>query len=300
MTASFAPSTTGFTFEHITIIGNAQGDVTPAAQGYTITFNGTYIDHPKVINICNGPYAKSDKSFVVTNSPDNTWFENQLEEVAKQIEPQIGCWPSTGLVTVILMSLLSKHVDVQCMALLPSLTRQTDMQPSQHLLCVVHNWLGERRIALGLALTQDNIHWPELYLSPHMIAEDEQRTQAMADANMEIADPFELLHKITRKSEAPAAMMYTFQTSIFKQLANLSSHIWLTAASTKSIKQVETMFAHPQAETQASPWYLTDPRINSCLDPIRHHLAYCQQLIAIASAQTNSQSHSRPHTNKPE
>ncbi|NKF50462.1 hypothetical protein G3R49_07745 [Shewanella sp. WXL01] len=272
-------------FEQVTIFGNAKGEIQVPNQGIAITFNSTRRAEPNVINICNGPYAKSDKSFVVSNSPDNEWLEQQLDTVAKQIEPQIGCWPSTGLVTVILMSLLSKQVNVQRMALLPSLARDEGMPKEQHLLCVVHNWLGERRIALGLVLTNKHIQWPELFLSPLVTSEDNEKAQALDEQNLEIANPFELLHKISRKAETPAAMIYTFQTSIFKQLAQMSDHIWLTMASTKALTQVEAIFAHEQAETESSPWYLTDPKVNQYLNPIRHHLAYCQQLIAVASIQ---------------
>ncbi|MBR9729018.1 hypothetical protein ACFOD0_14215 [Shewanella intestini] len=295
MPSDLINNTAHLSFKNVSIIGNAVGDINVRNLGYTITFNSTRRPEPNVINICNGPFAGVKGAFLVTNSPDNNWVEQQLELIAKKIEPQLGCWPSTGLVTLILMSMISKQVNVERMALLPNLARHPDMPKDEHLPCIVHNWLGERRIALGLVLTQTHIKWPELFFAPLITPSDAEQVKAMDESNIDIANPFELLHKVDKKTDTPTGMMLTFQVSMFKQMATLSSHQWVAMASTQALTQVEMLFVEPNAEKSPCAWYFTHSQTNQYLDAIRHHLAYCQQLIAIASAQEKEKEKEKEH-----
>ena len=147
-----------------------------------------------IINIANGGFAAADAAFVVQSSQltqeQCESFSQQLFTMAKQLAQRLNCWPSSGLTCFALLSQLAP-VQVSRMSLLPSLYRDPTMTPEQHLPCVVHNWLGERRIALEIfsqapanndkprhdagqnGTKKHAIHWPELVL-------EEQRTHTAA------------------------------------------------------------------------------------------------------------------------
>ena len=155
-------------FEQVTIIGNASGNWQPATTGTTFIFNGTQWNEKsnqnnQIVNIANGGFAESKYAFVVQGHPQNDLLTQALTQVAIELTPQLGCWPSSGLTTIVLMQQLSQHVQVQRMSLFPSLARPNDLPPEDHLPCMVHNWLGERRIAQMFAPALD---WPEFTLSP--------------------------------------------------------------------------------------------------------------------------------------
>lgn len=141
-----------------------------------------------IINIANGGFAAADAAFVVQSSQltqeQCESFSQQLFTMAKQLAQRLNCWPSSGLTCFALLSQLAP-VQVSRMSLLPSLYRDSAMTPEQHLPCVVHNWLGERRIALEIfsqapanndaprhdasqnGTKKHAIHWPELVLEEH-------------------------------------------------------------------------------------------------------------------------------------
>jgi hypothetical protein len=154
-----------------------------------------------IINIANGGFAAADAAFVVQSSrltqQQCEAFSQQLLTMAKQLAQRLNCWPSSGLTCFALLSQLAP-VQVSRMSLLPSLYRDPTMTPEQHLPCVVHNWLGERRIALEIfsqapanndeprhdasqnGTKKHAIHWPELVL-------EEQRTHTAAHSSTGIS-----------------------------------------------------------------------------------------------------------------
>jgi hypothetical protein len=154
-----------------------------------------------IINIANGGFAAADVAFVVQSSQltqeQCESFSQQLFTMAKQLAQRLNCWPSSGLTCFALLSQLAP-VQVSRMSLLPSLYRDSAMTPEQHLPCVVHNWLGERRIALEIfsqapanndaprhdaslnGTKKHAIHWPELVL-------EERRTHTAAHSSTGIS-----------------------------------------------------------------------------------------------------------------
>ena len=292
-------------YQHVTIIGNACGEWQPAEQGLTFTFNATGHDADHVVNICNGPYSGSIEDFVVNNSPDDPQLVLLLTQVGKTLETQLHCKPSSGLVTTFLMSLISQQVNVQRMSLLPSLCRPSDMEVKEYLPCVMHNWLGERRLALGLQLTSTNINWPELFLNDAPMNIEQNPSAEQPDIN-----PFEILladylRRINTNGTSTAQKPFSFtqqstlalqatterpqdidvQYAILAALTNLPSVHWLSYATQDDLITAESLFYNQFPDKQLSYWYLVDYQASQYLDTIRHHLAYCQQVIALTAKQ---------------
>ncbi|WP_137227236.1 hypothetical protein [Shewanella sp. MEBiC00475] len=285
-------------YQEVTIIGNAHGDWQPAKIGHSFIFNGTQHDDDNVINICNGPYAGSADAFTVRNSLDDTQLVLLLTQVANTLKKQLNCWPSSGLVTLFLMSIVAKHVNVQRMSLLPSLQRSQDMSAGDYLPCMVHNWLGERRLALGLQLTNDNIMWPELLIN-------EATMQVELDASLEMPDinPFEVLLSdlVRQREQKPNNIKFStaqtlalqvtterpinldMQYALLAALSNLPSVHWLSYASQEDLLTAEALFYNEDPQNNTSYWYLVDYQASQFLDVIRHHLAYCQQVFALTA-----------------
>ena len=290
-------------YEFVTVIGNAQGDWEPAATGISFIFNGTSHPAPNVVNICNGPYAGSNLAFTVANSPDNTLLVSQLTEVAETLQKQLNCWPSSGLVTIMLMSILAKQTNVQRMSLLPNLGRCVEMQSNQHLPCVVHNWLGERRLASGLKLANPNLNWPELFLTP----ESDTNINAETQSFDELINPFSVLltNKLDQKqlfklglrrsnlclnlsvhnpddslNNAPNDI--NAQLVLLEYLAKTPAIYWVSVANIDCLIQCESLFYNEYPDTQPSPWYLVHQQASHFIDDIRFKLAYCQQVIALS------------------
>ncbi|MGI2169885.1 hypothetical protein ACROAE_06775 [Shewanella sp. MF05960] len=289
-------------YQNVTIIGNGQGEWQPAIEGHTFVFNATQHQAPNVINICNGPYAESSHAFVVSNGPDNGQLVSLLTQVAETLNSQLKCWPSSGLVTSFLMTIVAAQVSVQRMSLMPSLRRSSSLAADEYLPCMVHNWLGERRLALGLTLTHNTIVWPELLI-------DQASIPAELDTRVEQPDinPFAvLLSDYVRRSKRdtqPAFSLATAQSlalqvtterpaqpdlqyALLAALSNLPSVHWLSYATQDDLITAEALFYNETPQTQASYWYLVDYQASQFLDNIRHHLAYCQQVFALTAKPT--------------
>ncbi|GAA0782853.1 MULTISPECIES: hypothetical protein [Pseudomonadati] len=269
--------------QYATIIGNADGQWHPSNEGATITFNATA--HNEAINICNGPYAGVSEAFRVERSVNDAAFVDILTTVAQSLVNQVDCWPSSGLTTAVMLAMISKQVSLMRMSLLPSLARNECMHVSETLPCMVHNWLGERRIAMGIALTHSHLYWPELYVKPHL-----------SNANIEkvIIDPFTILlgpdsefatFDLTPdsylKTQAQFPVDYDKQLIILKKLALVDIQFWLVSATQEKLLQCEKLFYNQTPEDNQSNWFLVDFKASQYLDPIRHQLAYCQQVLAL-------------------
>ncbi|GGB70304.1 hypothetical protein [Shewanella inventionis] len=289
-------------YQKVTIIGNGQGEWQPAEIGHTFVFNATQHQADNVINICNGPYAESSHAFAVSNSPDNSQLVALLTQVADTLNRQLNCWPSSGLVTSFLMTIVASQVSVQRMSLMPTLSRASSLAANEYLPCMVHNWLGERRLALGLQLTNPHIYWPELFIDQASIPAELDTQSEQPDIN-----PFEVLLSdyIRRKNSDVKPTYYVgtsqalalqvtcerpaqpdLQYALLAALSNLPSVHWLSYATQDDLITAEALFYNEHPQTQASYWYLVDYQASQFLDNIRHHLAYCQQVLALTAKST--------------
>ncbi|MCG9730782.1 hypothetical protein L1D44_13150 [Shewanella sp. Isolate13] len=267
----------------VTIIGNANGEWQVPTDGATFIFNGTKSPNQPnsknsaLINISNGPFAGSNCPFVVSGPFAKNELESltlQLIEVAESLEKQLHCWPSTGLVTTVLMARLAAQLDVKRMSLLPSLKRDLTMASDAHLPCIVHNWLGERRIALDL---EANLNWPELYLDPPSsdTGIDPHTTSNTADLLPHC--PFESLAKLRQqtldKTASPQEML-----AILIYLATSPIESWLQHSSQQKLLASEQIFFNQTPDKNSGFWYLNNNHASQYLDGIRYRLAYCQQM----------------------
>ncbi|WP_445945686.1 hypothetical protein [Shewanella sp.] len=320
----------------VQIVGNAGGKWQPLSQGLSFIFNGTEAvseienlsqaqalsqieatsvknaaSSSVIINIANGGYAQSDAAFVVqSNQLTQSQCERltlQLDAMAQSLKCKLNCWPSSGLSC---FALLSQHAPVQVsrMSLLPSLARPPQMSIDEHLPCIVHNWLGERRIALeimtkGHAKTlmntqasnsvQHSVNWPELCLPEQdVLAGSILVSEKLSNQNA----AFALLHQL-----ASCAPLNTRQYhASLKQLADLSqvaiSH-WQSSLNKQQLQaaliKAEALFIdhslqqhpkmrHASADTLPRYWYLADNAASQYLDPIREQLALCQQALILS------------------
>jgi hypothetical protein len=262
--------------EQVTIIGNADGDWLPSANGVSITFNAT--QHKDTITICNGPYAGVNEAFTVERSHNDAMFVQILTTVADSLVKRIDCWPSSGLVTAIMSAMISKTVYLTRMSLLPSLARSVTMGETETLPCMVHNWLGERRIALGIALTHPHLHWPELYVKPKF--NSSIATQKGFNPISALLGEHNDMQTPALKCQVTLPDDYVEQLQILKQIASLDAHFWLEAANINNLLKCEKLFYNQTPHNGLSNWFLMDFNASQHLDDIRHHLAYCQQILA--------------------
>ncbi|MGL5472768.1 MAG: hypothetical protein ACRDCT_32060 [Shewanella sp.] len=268
--------------QQVTIIGNASGEWQPATKGLTFIFNGTQCPQHlapqgQVVNIANGGFAESQYAFEVQGHTQGVQLAKALTQVATELTAALGCWPSSGLTAIVLMKTLAKQLQVQRMSLLPSLRRSAELPETVHLPCMVHNWLGERRIAK--ALLCEHLDWAEFTLIPW-----EQTTGATHQVNFisENDDPFRKLD-LLRQYRLVEDVNEDTKQGIRQHLAELAcipSAIWLQCADKAKLIACESLFFNHQPEKQLSPWYLMDYHASQWLDAIRHQLAYCQQQLA--------------------
>jgi hypothetical protein len=271
-------------FTTATIVGNASGNWDVASNGVTFIFNGTEYPSSKddtpdsLINISNGPFVGSEAPFVVTgflDEAEEALLTQQLVEVAEQLENKLNCWPSTGLVTTVLMTQLSGQLHVKRMSLLPNLCRDLKMPKQEHLPCMVHNWLGERRIAL--ALQTHNLNWQELYLTEPVRKNTTVIEQNLA-SSIDSQCPFTQLIEIGEQIDCAEEQR---QQSISKLEDMSSSHIscWLNHSSQEKLLACESLFFNQTPESTPTHWYLIHNLASQYLDGIRQRLAYCQQTL---------------------
>ncbi|MCC4831780.1 hypothetical protein LMH66_03945 [Shewanella sp. 10N.7] len=273
-------------FGKVTIIGNANGDWQAATHGYTIIFNGTIASGDNIINICNGPYAGSTEDFVVTG-PHSDWLTTNLSIVARELELKLKCWPSSGLVSFVLFSRLNCDLALERMSLLPSLKRSEDMSLKQHLPCVVHNWLGERRIAIEVH-QQSNAQqamWPALLLNETAAQKTDFQDQKSSSVTQvipitdsilhQIHDPYQLMIELTLQNQSSHAALNNL-----RYLNQLPQSAWLAVVTQQKLLDVEQVFFDQYPEKLTGFWYLSDNEASTWLDKIRFNLALCQQHLS--------------------
>jgi len=268
-------------FERVTIIGNAPGAWQPAALGATFIFNGTQYQQAQanleraqthasqLFNIANGGFADSQYAFVVHGHEQGPLLARALTQVATELTPLLGCWPSSGLTTIALMVRLANTVTVQRMSLLPSLQRPEELAIARPLPCMVHNWLGERRLAK--ALFSHRLAWDEFTLLPVEV----QTSHTIGNDN-----PF-LLLDILRQNPVdakPSLQVRQEQLNALVALSQTPTSTWLHYAQETDLSDYESLFFNHMPEIKPSYWFLMDYEASQYLDSIRHQLAYCQQV----------------------
>jgi hypothetical protein len=332
-----------FTTEQLSqvqIVGNALGEWQPLKQGLNFIFNGTEaisqigaisgtqaISHKSavssvdsatsaIINIANGGYAKSSATFVVQSSKLSLaqcqQLSRQLDAMAQALTLKLDCWPSSGLTC---FALLSQHAPVQVsrMSLLPSLSRHRQMSIDEHLPCIVHNWLGERRIALEImnkshaqvfgdtqasTSPQHAVNWPELFLPE----QDAIAGSVLAESTWLSEKPptqhsaFELLHQLASCAPSNTRHYHKALTQL-ADLSQLDSQHWQASLNQQQLQQAlikaEALFVdhslqlhpkmrHTKAAILPRYWYLADNTASQYLDAIREQLALCQQALILA------------------
>ncbi|MBL4913996.1 hypothetical protein L2719_03510 [Shewanella schlegeliana] len=275
---------------NVTIIGNAKGDWQLPPTGVTFIFNGTKsLSQPDsknsaLINISNGPFAGSQCPFVVSAPfTDNELqaLTRQLIEIAESLEKELNCWPSTGLVTTVLMANVADQLDVKRMSLLPSLKRELTMATDVHLPCMVHNWLGERRIALGLP--NNKLNWPELILAQPDAFQELDNNAELNKGQYIDQCPFILLKQLREQTVSKLNQdkkQRETNLMLLNYLATSPIESWIHRSTQEKLLECELMFFNQTPEQTSSYWYLVDNQASQYLDGIRHRLAYCQQVTA--------------------
>jgi hypothetical protein len=290
----------GLDLSRVTLVGNAKGDWQPADEGLTLVFNGTRHPQDGVINIANGGFAGCDAPFVVTGSgmsqSQARRLEQRLTEIARTLESRLDCWPSSGLTAFMLAlqyaaDLPDSRLSVQRMSLLPSLAREAKMSTEDYLPCMVHNWLGERRLVLtalselakddGLDDTKIKVHWPELLLKVPEY-EIQESVDESGEQHSPLASLLSLALPMSQMANHQALMAERdLQGKILLQLANTPLFAWRREASLSALKTCEPLFFNHSPEISPSPWYLLDNAASQYLNPIRLKLALCQQSLLL-------------------
>ena len=104
------------------------------------------------------------------------------------------------------------------------------------------------------------------------------------------ADPqFKIAQRLALQVTTEQPDNLEVQYALLAALSNLPSVQWLTYANQSDLIMAESLFYNQYPQT-ASYWYLMDNQASQYLDTIRHHLAYCQQVIALTAKQANADS----------
>ena len=306
-------------FDNVCIVGNAGGDWQISHLGWTIVFNGTNIEHPKVINIANGGFAGCEAPFAVQSAGLTLTQCHHLAEdlgrVATKLSHQLGCWPSSGLTALVLMLEKGALVDVERMSLLPPLARAETLTANQYVPCMVHNWLGERRVVLEMLGNESiakRVRWPEFYIEKDIKLEHPQAECPIESPSHDlVCDPFSLLAELadsqsslprqqrgtpahrpsddTPKAYSSELELLTqtqsipleikqYQARVIDTLLSLPLQSWLLSAPQSALIDIETLFFNETPAHTATAWYLLDNEYAQHLDVLRQTLAYWAQV----------------------
>ncbi len=256
------------------IVGNGPGVAEePAKNQLTITFNPPSERKPmeRDIQISNWKRAglQTDCRPFIVSAPGlgAAWcreFETVLTKSAIDLAPQLGCFPSSGLVAIHGSLQLAKQVSICCMPLKPSFVRTPDMLPRKPLPCAFHNWLGERRLALSLLRKYgpERIRWKSLLLEP------------VADRG-ELTDSTPLMLLTHLFSQGRNIKESEFAEAL-EQLTGVKQDAWSRNADETSLAALERHFFLSRDCSDTPNWWLYSNSISVPLDNILHRLMLCQ------------------------
>lgn len=191
-------------------------------------------------------------------------LQTKLSATSDKLTRHLGCIPSSGLTTVICLSGLANLIHVDCMPLIPCLERPSDLSSRKPLACAFHNWLGERRVAMGFPSlsTPTLVKWPGLHLPDDCDGE-------------ELHDPFQRLVSAFDEKLPSTCIRGELQT-----LSTACNNSWLESLSPSKLEQIETQFFLSRDTQCTNKWWLYDNEASKAIDRILKRLVWCQQALA--------------------
>ncbi|EGQ8946931.1 MULTISPECIES: hypothetical protein [Vibrio] len=246
------------------IIGNGPGDAVIRAREKVVRFNQTFIDDGSAsLTITNTKLAGLEKGFLFAGQMPHEDFIECFEVNSSELEKQLGCVPSLGLVTIKTLLNLEFEPRVSCMSLLPSLKRAKTLYQRKPLPEAYHNWLGERSLVL---FWLDNLDWPEFLLkAPH---------QNKLSQNSH-CDYFSLLQQLPNLPKEEARRLW-------QNLSQVGYRTWLEQANQSNLKVIESLFYLSRTSQNSPNWWMYDNQISICVDRLQKVLAFVQQSSVLA------------------
>jgi hypothetical protein len=240
------------------VIGNGPGTVHCGQQERRVRFNQPIPkDDCNCLTICNGNLVGSYMPFVVHGELQEDGFPERLSAHARDLELELGCWPSSGLTALSCLLEPGSSLKVSAMNLLPSLVRSSVWGTRQPLPAAFHNWLGERRVAQGWL---SRLEWPTYWLEcPTPAIEGE-------------AASFERLQALPFLSRDLAMMEW-------RTLASVDVQRWYEIATEDRLKAIEGLFFLPRGQRETSLWWMYDSVASSYVNRVRFALAVAQQRL---------------------
>jgi len=245
------------------IVGNGYGIAAIRPQDKVIRFNQILVDDGcTALTITNTKLAGLRKGFLLSGQIPFDDFAKCIEVNSHQLEEQLGCVPSLGLVSIHTLLNCGLTPRVSCMYLLPSLKRAYNLSHWKPLSAAYHNWLGERRLALHWL---DNLDWPEFYL---------QAPYQSKRSYDNVFDCFSLLKQLPDLPREDTRQLW-------KSLSQISHQSWLEQANHTNMESIESLF-YLSRNTQHSPnWWLYDNQLSNYVDRIQKVLAFVQQSFSL-------------------
>jgi hypothetical protein len=246
------------------VIGNANADFAAQHEAkLLIGFNATPSKQPIDVTICNQASKGRYKTITVIGPKDARRLQKYFQAQARLLEPQLGSWPSLGLVVVYSGISAGLQLQVRNMNLLPTLTRPNGWLQRQVVPSHFHNWLGERRL---IAKWLHCLDWPEFTLPSPSTAD-------FGDIPHEC--PLRQLCELPRLAKPSAS-------AVIDQLAAVDNYDWhcaLTQTTTEELLLLDHLFVLDRHQHHTANWWLFDPHYSACMDIIRYRLAQAQQSL---------------------
>ncbi len=238
------------------IIGNGDGMYELQENERVIRFNqseSSDITADLVISNCYDQH--NHKGMRTTGIEPYPGFATVLLEQAQQLEQALGVWPSLGLTTLFALKDWPTTLRLSCMNLLPSIARPKSLSERKPLPCSYHNWLGERRLAMGLS---GNLDWPAFWLP-------QENLQPPTSS-----DPYPRLLALAQSGKMEGA-------ELIRQLVSESQGCWNGYATKEKLKNAESIFFLERGEHNTNNWWLYHFEASHLMTNIRQKLALAQQ-----------------------
>lgn len=245
----------------VSVIGNGPETGEEVAQGLKVRFNrsgsdGGLIEGTPLLWVSNLRHKGGAPCFISEGAYASAQLDNDLQEKARALSSNLGCWPSSGLATVAFLAEKVQCLRIYQMPLLPSLLRLSGLHPRKPLACVFHNWLGERRLAL---LSKTGITpWASLFLP---------KPTGGRTLSGNLFQDLLSLPNISRDEGC----------KLLKQLDQVSASCWLSNANFQHLNKAEHLFHLNRQVNQTRNWWLYDHDGSALAEVIRRRLAWCQQ-----------------------
>lgn len=251
------------------VIGEGPKSGERVASGLKVRFNhrkysdSVLHEDASVLWISNLRHKKGDApGFISEGAYASTELDISLQKKAYELCDSLGCWPSSGLTTVMLLAGKVQRLRVYQMPLLPSLIRPARLHSRMPLPCTFHNWLGERRLAL-LSKFEATPPWSSLFLVKP------------PGGNTISGDQFQDLLSLPHIPREQGLKLLI-------QLDKVSATCWLSLANLQYLKAAERLFYLERQINQTRNWWLYDHDASGLANAIRGRLAWCQQKLMVS------------------